>query len=116
MRILIKRVYDERNAADGLRVLVDRLWPRGVNKQEAGIDVWAKDLAPSPELRRWFAHVHGRFEEFKHRYRHELRDSMDAARRLIELVKGDTVTLIYAAKSTQINHATVLKEWLEQQA
>lgn len=109
--ITIKRAYEKPAASDGRRVLVDRLWPRGVAKRAAKLDAWAKDIAPSAALRTWFGHDPKRWTEFKKRYRAELRDKRDA---LIALKRsGRTLTLVYGAKDTLHNHALVLKEALE---
>lgn len=99
----------------GEAVLVDRLWPRGVAKQKLTFDGWYKDVAPSPELRKWFGHEEERFPEFSRRYKAEL-DANDSAE-LKELIKQahEDLTLLFAAKDRQINHAVVLKEWLEEQ-
>ena len=116
IEIRIKRIYEERLAGDGLRILVDRLWPRGVSKDEAGLDLWAKQLAPSTELRKWFSHDPARFEEFERLYWSELEDQPDAlAKKIVTELAGATgvVTLLYAARDTNINHATVLKRWME---
>lgn len=114
MEIHIKRVYDPPSPDDGLRVLVDRLWPRGLKKEDATIDVWAKDLAPSTNLRKWFSHDAGRFEEFAGQYRDELRQS---AADLVRIgITASRVALLYAARSTSCNHAVVLQSWLLQNA
>jgi uncharacterized protein YeaO (DUF488 family) len=108
----VKRIYDTPAAADGYRVLVDRLWPRGVRKESAALDLWSKDIAPSPDLRTWFGHKPERFDEFRVRYREELR-SNPAVQAMRELHDGhDTVTLLYAARDPKINHAVVLEEFL----
>src|ERR1700742_2164073 len=112
MTVRIQRVYDEPAADDGYRVLVDRLWPRGVSKQQAQLDEWLKDVAPSPELRTWFGHKPERFAEFKARYEAELRTN-PAVGELRELIKNeDTVTLLYGARDPRINHAAVLRDYL----
>lgn len=116
MHIHIKRVYDTPAPTDGLRVLVDRLWPRGLAKKDAAIDVWAKDLAPSNELRRWFAHEDEKFAEFTRRYRLELDSGMAQVDELITSADGGAVTLLYAAKNTKSNHAIVLQAWLQRYA
>jgi len=106
-----KRAYLPPDPADGTRVLVDRLWPRGVRKEAARIDWWAKDLAPSDALRRWFGHDPERFEAFRARYAAEIEGS-PALARLRSLVRGETVTLVYAAKDERHNNAVVLAELL----
>lgn len=110
--IRVKRIYDEPDAADGTRVLVDRLWPRGVSKARAAVDVWLKDVAPSPELRVWFDHKPERFAEFSAKYTDELSHN-PAAASLQELIAKGPVTLLYAAKDPRVNHAVVLQDFLE---
>lgn len=109
--IRIKRAYEAASEDDGSRVLVDRLWPRGVVKADARISWWAKELAPSSELRRWFGHDPERFEEFTRRYREELSDKteLDALRRL---ARERTVTLVYGARDREHNNAVVLRALL----
>lgn len=108
----IKRVYDPAGEGDGFRVLVDRLWPRGVSKARAALDEWAKDVAPSPELRSEWHHHRERFDEFAARYRAEL-DENEAAAALLELgTAHDRVTLLFGAHDERVNHAVVLQEWL----
>ena len=115
--ISIKRVYDAPAEDDGERILVDRLWPRGISKARAALAGWNKDVAPSTELRKWFGHDPERFEEFSARYRDELSASpaaeafASACREQLE--RGQNVTLIYAAKDPACNHAIVLKGWLD---
>lgn len=114
MKITIKRAYDAPDKADGYRALVDRLWPRGVKKEVLGIDEWCKEIAPSPELRVWFGHDPTKFDEFTARYLSELHDS-NAPTQLLERAKGhDRLTLVYAAKDPQVNHAVVLQEYLDE--
>jgi uncharacterized protein YeaO (DUF488 family) len=110
--IAVKRAYDPPTESDGVRVLVDRLWPRGVTKAAAKIDRWMKDLAPSGELREWFGHDPARWEEFRRRYHKELAGQADALAELRKLARGGTVTLVYAARDTEHNDAVVLKELL----
>ncbi|MGC5614974.1 DUF488 domain-containing protein [Georgenia sp. Z1491] len=108
MGVEIKRVYDDAARSDGYRVLVDRVWPRGVKKEDAELDEWLKDVAPSTDLRKWFGHDPDRYEEFGRRYEAELEGS-DALDHLAELVEEhERVTLLYAAKDTEHNHARVL--------
>lgn len=110
--IRIKRAYEEAEESDGRRVLVDRLWPRGVSKEELKLDAWHKDIAPSPELRKWFGHDPTRWEEFQKRYRAELQTHSEELR---ELKHGaNHLTLIYAAKDPLHNNAVVLKQILEE--
>lgn len=112
MVFALKRVYDAADASDGFRVLVDRIWPRGLSKQKAALDDWARDVAPSTELRKWFGHVDERYEEFRERYRAEL-DVNDAVAALRALAgQHDTVTLLYSAHNEAHNQAVVLREYL----
>jgi uncharacterized protein YeaO (DUF488 family) len=110
-----KRAYDPPEESDGARILVDRLWPRGLRKENAALSVWLKEVAPSPELRKWFGHDPARWDEFSHRYRAELAgncEAHDAVVRLTELLKRRHVTLLYAAHDTAHNHALVLAAYL----
>ena len=109
---LIKRVYDKPDKADGARILVDRLWPRGLKKKEAKIYYWMKEAAPSNNLRKWFAHKEERWREFKIRYLEELKEKDDLLKQLTDLGKDRTVTLLYAAKDEKKNNAQVLLEVL----
>ncbi|MCD0442197.1 DUF488 family protein [Glycomyces sp. A-F 0318] len=115
--IMIERVYDYRRDPDraGAVFLVDRLWPRGVAEEDLDGVVWAQDAAPSPNLRIWFGHMPDRFGEFTDRYRGELDGHPERARRLLEAAGNGPVTLLYAAKDPEVNHALVLKAWLEEQ-
>ena len=113
MRIQIKRVYEAPEPADGLRILVDRLWPRGLAKKDAALDVWAKELAPSDALRRWFGHDAAKFDEFRRRYLIELGESAEHTERLLNHARGRTITLLYAAQDTQHNNAVVCRSWLQ---
>jgi len=109
----IKRIYEQPDVADGTRVLVDRLWPRGVSKVEAALDLWLKDVAPTPELRKWFNHDPEKFVQFSHRYMDELAQN-SAVATLERLGKeSGTVTLLYGAKDPAVNHAVVLCQFLE---
>ena len=112
-RIRLKRVYDPAEPDDGLRVLVDRLWPRGLRKAEARIDLWLKDIAPSNELRRWFGHDPARWEAFRQNYREELRDRADLLRTIEDARREGPVTLLFAAQDKDHNNAVVLKGVLE---
>jgi uncharacterized protein YeaO (DUF488 family) len=107
MTFQIKRVYESPSPEDGMRILVDRLWPRGLKKTDAELSSWMKDVSPSPPLRQWFSHKPERFAEFKRRYSVELRNN-PALPELRKLGKGQLVTLLYAAHDPQINHAVVL--------
>ncbi len=109
----IKRVYEEPAPDDGIRILVDRLWPRGVSKAKANIDYWLKTIAPSPELRVWFNHEPEKFKEFSKCYKKELSCNQADIDYIKKLLKNNNVTLIYAAKNPQINHAIVLKTYLD---
>jgi uncharacterized protein YeaO (DUF488 family) len=112
MAFQIKRIYDAASPGDGYRALVDRLWPRGVSKDDAQLDEWAKDVAPSRELREWFAHEPSRFEEFATRYRAEL-DANPATASLRQVgADNDTVTLLFGARDEAANHAVVLRDYL----
>jgi uncharacterized protein YeaO (DUF488 family) len=113
--IVIKRVYDPPAKADGKRILVDRLWPRGLRKADAMLDDWWKDLAPSPDLRKWFDHKPERFVQFKRRYTAELK-SNSQVKIIAKDVGAKRVTLLYAAKDPKINHATVLAAILQRLA
>lgn len=118
MTFQIKRIYEEESANDGKRILVDRLWPRGVSKLRADLDAWMKDIAPSPELRVWFDHREDRFEEFRKRYLMELNTDEEKQadiEQALEMGKAGMVTLLYGARDQHINHAIVLKEFLDGQ-
>jgi uncharacterized protein YeaO (DUF488 family) len=111
----IKRIYDTPAETDGYRVLVDRLWPRGVSKEEAALDLWLKEIAPSTGLRTWFDHDPAKFQEFTKQYRDELKQN-PAVTALINAAKEHTVlTLLCGAKDTAINHAVVLQQFLKEQ-
>ncbi len=112
MDIRLKRAYDGPAATDGYRVLVDRLWPRGVARDDARLDAWMKELAPSTELRRWFAHDPSRFAEFRRRYVDELRGQRPALAELRRRARAGTLTLVYAARDAEHNDAVVLAEVL----
>ena len=107
--IRIKRIYDDPPADDGYRVLVDRLWPRGISKARAHLDEWNKEIPPSTELRKWFDHKADRFDEFAIRYRLELEEKELQLNELRKIAEQKPVTLLYAAKDPQINHAAVLR-------
>ena len=115
MNLKIKRVYEPSEKSDGIRVLVDRLWPRGLTKAKAGVDIWLKELAPSAELRKWFGHDPDKWTEFKKRYRVELAENDEQLARLREEIKKGTVTLLYGAKDEEHNDAVVLIEFLRDQ-
>jgi|SRR3954468_15654717 uncharacterized protein YeaO (DUF488 family) len=111
--IKLKRVYERPSRVDGLRVLVDRLWPRGLTKHRAAVKSWKKDLAPSSELRKWFAHDATKWKEFQKRYRKELRDKKDTLQLLRNKSTEHTVTLLYGARDEEHNEAVVLKKVIE---
>lgn len=120
MPINIKRAYDEYDKADGMRILVDRMWPRGVSKAEAHLDEWEKEVAPSEDLRKWFAHDPKKYESFKEKYKQEMKDNKLQKESLNKLKKWTkqhkkNITLIYGAKDEKHNHAKVLKEILDHQ-
>lgn len=115
MAVSIKRIYEPALSADGYRVLVDRLWPRGVSKERAALDLWLKDVAPSPELREWFGHKPERFKEFAAKYEHELSNSSTIADLRTICKQHKQVTLLYAAHDPEINHAVVLRSFLAKQ-
>src|SRR5262245_46875295 len=111
--IKLKRAYDKPSSDDGARILVERLWPRGLTKKRAAVDLWLKDIAPSPALRKWFGHDAAKWTQFQARYRKELRQKRDVIQSLKQETKKHTVTLVYAARDEQHNSALVLKRYLE---
>jgi uncharacterized protein YeaO (DUF488 family) len=112
-RVRIKRVYFEPNEDDGMRILVDRLWPRGLTKEKASVDLWLKEIAPSNELRKWFAHDPGKWEEFQTRYLAELKVNGEPLARLKQEAAKGPVTLLYGAKDEEHNEAVVLLKILQ---
>lgn len=112
MSVVLKRVYEPAEAEDGYRVLVERLWPRGRRREALALDEWAKALAPSTELRRWYGHLPERWPEFQRRYRAELADQGEAIAALAERARAGRLTLVYAARDTERNSAVVLREVL----
>ncbi|MCG8589996.1 MAG: DUF488 domain-containing protein [Proteobacteria bacterium] len=108
----LKRVYEPASRQDGLRVLVDRLWPRGLSKDAARVDLWLKEVAPSTELRKWFGHEPKRWAEFRRRYEHELEAHTESLERLVELAGRGRVTLLFGAKDEERNQAVVLLDVL----
>ncbi|WP_241157560.1 DUF488 family protein [Schaalia sp. ZJ1691] len=112
----MKRIYDPVEADDGVRILVDRIWPRGMTKQRAALDSWEKtSITPTPDLRRWFAHDPEKFDEFAQRYRGELDERSEASEfgeRVRAALRSSNVTLLYAAKDSTVNHAVILRDWL----
>ena len=113
--IKTKRVYETPEPSDGKRFLVDRLWPRGLNKDQLKMDSWLKDVAPSDNLRKWFGHDREKWEEFQRRYRAELENRPEVWKVILEAEETGNVTLIYSARDEQHNNAVVLKGYLEQQ-
>lgn len=108
--IKIKRIYEKSSDSDGYRILVDRLWPRGLTKEKANIDIWLKEIAPSTELRKWFAHDPKKWKSFKEKYKKELKNNSDLISKIKQLEKDEgVITLLYAAKDEEHNEAVVLK-------
>ena len=114
-RVNVKRIYEPTSKSDGFRVLVDRIWPRGVAKQRAKIDLWLKSVAPSTELRKWFAHDPAKADGFSQRYHKELAENPGKVSELIAHVQKGTVTLVYAARLQQMNNAVALRQYLLKQ-
>ena len=113
MKILVKRIYEKPDPKDGLRILVDRLWPRGLSKDDAKVDVWIKTVAPSNELRRWYQHDSQKWPEFKKRYFAELDKNIEAVSELIRHVKSNNVVFLFGAKEIHYNNAVALKEYVD---
>jgi uncharacterized protein YeaO (DUF488 family) len=111
--IKLKRAYEKPSRDDGLRILVERLWPRGLTKERAAVDLWLKEVAPSPELRKWYGHDVARWEQFEKRYWKELEENEEAVQLLKQKGEQGTVTLVYAARDEEHNSALVLKRFLE---
>lgn len=111
--IKVKRIYDPVSPDDGKRILVDRLWPRGIKKNEAEINEWLKDIAPSDGLRKWFSHDPNKWQEFKNRYIKELKNNSELIERLKAVAKKEKVTLLFSAKDIEYNNAVVLKEVID---
>ena len=111
--IILKRVYEPASSEDGFRILVERLWPRGLSKQVAHIDLWLKDISPSPELRTWYSHDVKKWIEFQRRYRSELDSNQVVSNLQSLLLEKGTVTFVYAARDEQHNSARVLKDFME---
>jgi len=112
--VKLKRVYEPAAPDDGKRILIDRLWPRGIRKEEGKIDEWLRDIAPSTELRKWFGHDPAKWQEFRSRYKKELKDKSELVEKLRAEAKKRTITLVFAAKDTVHVNAVVLKEVIEQ--
>lgn len=113
MNIRLKRVYEKPDKDDGFRILVDRLWPRGLTKEKAHVDIWLKEIAPTSELRKWFGHDPKKWDEFQERYETEIRRKDDLIKMLKRRARQGTITLIYAARDKKHNEAVVLKHFLE---
>lgn len=111
--IKLKRIYEKPSKDDGIRILVDRLWPRGLTKAQTGINLWLKDIAPSSELRKWFNHEPEKWDGFKKRYWTELKDKKEAVKILKQNIKKNDVTFVYSARNDEHNNALALKEFLE---
>jgi len=116
MNIKIKRVYEQPDKTDGERILVDRLWPRGLTKGKASVDLWLKEIAPSTELRKWFGHDPDKWKSFRGRYETEIRHNADLIKVLMDNAKKGTVTLVYGARDEKRNEALLLKQFLEKGA
>jgi uncharacterized protein YeaO (DUF488 family) len=111
--IVLKRIYEKHEEKDGYRILVDRLWPRGVSKEEANINLWLKEVAPSNELRKWFSHDEKKWDDFKSKYKKELEENLEIVQKIKQIEKEEQiVTLLYSAKDEKHNNALVLKEYL----
>lgn len=108
--VQIKRIYEEASPEDGFRMLVDRIWPRGMSKDRAKFDEWNKEIAPSTELRKWFDHKKEKFEEFKSLYYKELEEKKENLNRMKEIAQKGNLTLLYAAKDTEMNQAVLLRD------
>ncbi|MCG8606274.1 DUF488 domain-containing protein [bacterium] len=113
--IKLKRVYETPSPEDGLRVLVERLWPRGLTKEAAKVDLWIKEVAPSPQLRKWYAHDPDKWPEFQRRYRAELMEKASEIEELRSIVESGNVTFVFAARDVERNSAVLLKSFLEKQ-
>jgi uncharacterized protein YeaO (DUF488 family) len=113
MEIKIKRAYERPSSTDGSRILVDRLWPRGISKVKAKVELWPRELAPSTELRRWYGHDPEKWSDFKSRYFSELDGNPEMVEELLEHVRKGKVTFVYSSKEQQLNNAVALKEYVE---
>ena len=114
MKCKIKRIYDAPSPGDGFRVLVDRVWPRGMKKADAAIDLWQKELAPSTELRKWFNHEPGKWQEFRKRYLGELKNNHELIEDTLSRAGNRPLTLLFSARDREHNQAVIIKEYLEQ--
>lgn len=110
--VKVKRIYEPPEPSDGLRILVERLWPRGVKRDEASIDLWMREIAPSHELRKWFSHDPQKWEEFKRRYWEEIKDKKEFGE-LVRLAREGNITLLFSTRSVKYNNAVALKEFIE---
>ena len=115
MPIRLQRIYDDLNQVKGKRILVERLWPRGISKDKAKLDEWTKSLAPSPELRKWYNHDPQKWSQFKTRYIKELKKQSDDVQRIAKMAQKEEITFLYASKETEKNSANVLKKFIEDQ-
>jgi uncharacterized protein YeaO (DUF488 family) len=113
LAIIVKRIYDKPRGNDTFRILIDRLWPRGLSKNEVKVDLWEKDIAPSDSLRKWFSHDPKRWHKFKARYFEELEKNDESLNTILDKVKKESVTLLYGAKDEKFNNAVALKEYLD---
>ena len=113
MKIQVERIYDNPKGDKSFRILVDRLWPRGLSKDEVKIDLWQKDIAPSDSLRKWFGHDEKKWNQFKSKYFKELVKKEEAVTTIIKKAKEDSITLLYGAKEERFNNAVALKEYFE---
>ena len=115
MKIVLKRIYEKPSLEDGYRILVDRIWPRGISKEDAKIDEWLKDIAPSNELRKWFNHDPEKWDEFKERYFAELESNKEQLENIYSIVRQHHTTFLYSAKNEDFNNAVALKGYIEKQ-
>lgn len=113
MQIQIKRIYEDHQTDDGIRILVDRLWPRGISKEKANIHYWAKEIAPSNALRKWYQHDPEKWDEFKRRYYKELKANPEALEALKAELAGETITFLFSSTERELNNAVVLKAYVE---
>lgn len=116
MHISIKRIYDPQDTGDGYRVLVDRLWPRGISKEKASWDEWEKNAAPTTRLRQWFNHDEAKWDTFRQRYFEELDNNTEAVSHLLQLARKGKLTLLYSARNTEHNEAAALRDYLMRQS
>ncbi len=111
--ITVARIYGNRGQTTGITILVDRIWPRGITKEKAGVDLWMKEIAPSNELRKWFNHEDVKWSEFRERYFAELDNKREVVKALLGVTKGGDITLLFSARNSEHNNAVALKEYLE---